>query len=332
MFYSEYFIIAKMLVILGRSEFVQSELPKCPICGSTEGFESSGILSKYAQCCTCMSKWELSYENKKLSGLILHELPKDGSCVYTITNTNTPLFDVLGEWLAIDFWKNLELERKINWELLAENVSSDVLKALVTTKNEKILYQWAGIRIVCEEKIKNGNTVEKTRKESGVLLLTTQRLCWLAQRVHGFWKQASSFLLTYETPLEKIRSMSGDTGDSANWGSLSRISIVDSRGENAFGLNYAFFELFKPIVENAIETRTKEIDAEKKKQRLHIMLDFSFLKTFMEKGGLVIQVLKCPECGASIEFPKSGIQAKCPYCNKTIYAQDIFEKVKSLLE
>jgi DNA-directed RNA polymerase subunit RPC12/RpoP len=62
------------------------------------------------------------------------------------------------------------------------------------------------------------------------------------------------------------------------------------------------------------------------------MLDFSFLRTFMKKGGLVMQVLKCPECSASIKFPKNGTQTKCAYCGRTIHAQDIFEKVKKLLE
>ncbi|MDI6847807.1 MAG: hypothetical protein QMD23_06750 [Candidatus Bathyarchaeia archaeon] len=108
--------------------------------------------------------------------------------------------------------------------------------------------------------------------------------------------------------------------------------MVDSKGENTFNLQYAFLELFKPTIENAIAIRRKEIDVEKKKERLHVILDFSFLKTYMEKGSLVMQVLKCPECGATIEFPKSGSQTTCSHCGKIIYAQDIFEKVKSLLE
>jgi hypothetical protein len=44
-----------------------------------------------------------------------------------------------------------------------------------------------------------------------------------------------------------------------------------------------------------------------------VVLDFSSLKEYMEKGGLVLQ------------------KTKCEYCGSTIYAQDIFEKVKSLI-
>ncbi len=107
---------------------------------------------------------------------------------------------------------------------------------------------------------------------------------------------------------------------------------MDNKGENTFELKYAFLETFRPIVESVIETRRKEIEAKKKKERLHIMLDFSFLKTYMEKGGIIMKVLKCPHCSGSIEFPKGGNKIKCSYCSKTIYAQDIFEKVKNLLE
>jgi ribosomal protein S27E len=51
----------------------------------------------------------------------------------------------------------------------------------------------------------------------------------------------------------------------------------------------------------------------------------------MEKDGLFMQVLKCPECGGTVEFPQSGNQAKCSHCGKTIYAEDIFEKIRKLL-
>ena len=109
------------------------------------------------------------------------------------------------------------------------------------------------------------------------------------------------------------------------------MSIVDDDGENQFTLQYAPLELLKPMIESAIKMRTDEIEAERKKDKVHLMLDFSFLKTMMEKGGLVMQVLKCPECGATVEFPKSGNETKCNHCGKPIYAQDVFEKVKGLI-
>ena len=310
------------------------EFPKCPICDSTKGYEISGIISKYAKCFTCKTKWGLSVKNKKISELALHELPKDGSSVYTITSTKTPLFTIIGKRLPTDFWKNLELDKEVNWEFLSKNVGSDVSKTVFGEKGEKLLHQWEGTREVPTEIVISGNTIKTTKQEHGILLLSTRKLRWLERRERGFLKKVTSFLVVYETPLEEIRGISGDTGDSGDWKlpKNMKISVVDSNDENKFNLKYAFLELFKPIIENAIEIRRKEIEAEKKKERLHVMLDFSFLKTYMKKGGLIMQVLKCPHCSATLEFPESGTQTKCSYCGNTIYAQDIFEKVKSLLE
>ena len=84
------------------------------------------------------------------------------------------------------------------------------------------------------------------------------------------------------------------------------------------------------MIESAIKTRKDENEAERKRDKIHVMLDFSFLKSIMEKGGLVMQVLKCPECGATVDFPKTGNETKCNHCGKTIYAQDVFEKVKGI--
>jgi DNA-directed RNA polymerase subunit RPC12/RpoP len=85
------------------------------------------------------------------------------------------------------------------------------------------------------------------------------------------------------------------------------------------------------MIENVVAKRKEALEAERKRDKIHVLLDFSFLKDIMEKGGLIMQVLKCPECGASFDFPQSGNLTKCTHCGKTIYAQDIFEKVKDLI-
>jgi ribosomal protein S27E len=77
--------------------------------------------------------------------------------------------------------------------------------------------------------------------------------------------------------------------------------------------------------------RIDENEAARKRDKKHVMSDFSFLKSIMEKGGLVMQVLKCPECSVAVYFPKTGYETKCNHCGKTIYAQDDFEKVKGLI-
>ena len=317
-------------------DLMHKEIPKCPICGSTSGYEFSGIIGKYAKCLECMTKWQFFVKEGEISELKLHELPKDGSAVYTIASTKAPLFTTIGTRLPTDFWKNLKLDKEVNWDFLSKNISSDVSKSVFREKGERLLNQWEGAREVLTETVISGKTHKIKKWENGILLLSTQKLRWLERRERGFLKKVTSFLVVYEIPLEEVRGISGDTGDSTHWETGGRvpknISVVDKQGEHKFRLRYAFLEMFKPIIEKAVEIRKKEIEAEKKKERLHVMLDFSFLKTYMEKGGLIMQVLKCPHCSGTIDFPESGTQIKCTYCNNTIYAQDIFEKVKSLLE
>lgn len=275
---------------------IQNEFPRCPICGSTSGYELSGIVGKYAGCHACMSKWRIGIENKRISTLILYELPKNGSGLYRVASTNAPLFTVLGTPLPIEFWRNLKLDERIDWEFLYRGVSSSVSESVIKEKGEKILHQWNGIRIIPAVKVVSGNSVKTKIEQSGSLLLTTRRLIWLKMRSTGFWKVTTSFHVVYETPLEHISGISGETGNIDNWGFLTKVSVADTSKENMFALGHAFLELFKPMVENAIEMRRKEIEAEKKKERLHVMLDFSFLKAHMEKGGLVMQVVWSCKC------------------------------------
>jgi DNA-directed RNA polymerase subunit RPC12/RpoP len=61
------------------------------------------------------------------------------------------------------------------------------------------------------------------------------------------------------------------------------------------------------------------------------MIDFSFLRDYILKGGLALQTVKCPECGGPLKLPENGNQTTCEHCNRTIYAEDIFKRVKDLI-
>jgi DNA-directed RNA polymerase subunit RPC12/RpoP len=138
--------------------------------------------------------------------------------------------------------------------------------------------------------------------------------------------------VVFDTPLENIKGISGEIADSDNWGALNKVSIADhQRGELMFSLYYAPIDLIKPLIENAITLRKEEIASEKKREKIHVMLDFSFLRTYMEKGGLVLQKIKCPECYALISLPASGNTTNCQHCGSTVLAQDIYEKIKDLI-
>lgn len=82
---------------------------------------------------------------------------------------------------------------------------------------------------------------------------------------------------------------------------------------------------------SALRSRLESIESEKKRERIQLVLDFTALREYMDKGGLVLQTTKCPECGAPIRLPETGNQTKCEHCGNIILAQDIFEKIKSLI-
>jgi ribosomal protein S27E len=311
---------------------MQIEFPKCPVCGSTAGYESSGVVGKYAKCFGCMTKWKMLTENQKTSALILHELPKNGVALYKVPSTKTPLFTVMGQPLGLDFWKNLNLEGKIDWESLSKRIDGNISNCVIKENMEVLLHSWTGNRIVRNVKAIPGSfAAAAVVHQLGALLLTSRRLIWLERRQTGVWKPVISFQVAHETLLENIKGITAESGDSSTWKLPKKVSIVDNTGEEIFNLQYAFLELLKPMIENAVKMRRNEIEAEKKKDKVHVMLDFSFLKTIMEKGGLVMQVLKCPECGATVDFPKSGNETTCSHCGKTIHAQDVFEKIKDLI-
>jgi rubrerythrin len=311
---------------------MQAELPKCPVCGSTAGYEVSGIVGKYSKCPTCQTKWKLCMENQHLVALMLHELPKNGAALFKVASTKRPLYCEIGNPLGLAFWKKLQLNSQIDWEYLSKTIDPTILNCIIKENGETTLYSWTGNRLVRNPKAIPGTyAANMMTTQLGALLLTTRRLIWLERRQTGVWKPQITFQVAHETPLEDIKGISAETGDSNTWTTLKKVSIVDDTGEKTLNLTYGFLEFLKPLIENAIKTRQNEIEAEKRKDKIHVMLDFSFLKTVMEKGGMVMQVLKCPECGATVDFPKSGNETTCAHCGKPIYAQDIFEKVKGLI-
>lgn len=87
----------------------------------------------------------------------------------------------------------------------------------------------------------------------------------------------------------------------------------------------------KEIMMLLIRERLQAMEEEKRKSRVSFIIDFSFLKDSMAKGGIIVQNIKCPSCGASVVLPSHGSSMMCEYCRTTIHAQDVFEKMKGLI-
>jgi NADH pyrophosphatase NudC (nudix superfamily) len=200
--------------------------------------------------------------------------------------------------------------------------------SLVLEKDEKVLKAWQGdvestVKTVRSKKgvIRTKHkVVEAKDKENGALVLTNERLIWLKSR--GMFSK--SYHTAFEVPLQDITGIS-ETGTFGK-----RICVSDREGEYRFRIG-ATLQDFKTLVQNALTERKRALEEMRKKERVHVMIDFSSLKDYMEKGGLSLTTVKCPECNAPLKLPKDGTEIVCQYCNNTIHAQDIFEKIKSLI-
>ena len=194
-------------------------------------------------------------------------------------------------------------------------------------KGEKMVSWWEGNRETVQKMAMQGQyrgvQDVKTRKE-GILALTTQRLLFL--EAHGIF--GKSYHQTLTIPLSKLAGVSVG-------GSLAPfISIADDQENHVFhlrGIGKKEFPALRQKIMECCQQRKEELETESKKERIQILVDFSNLKDYMEKGGLVLQNTKCPECNAPIPIPTSGNQVVCQHCGSTILAQDIFEKIKSLI-
>ena len=85
-------------------ELMARYFPKCPICGSSDGWEASGTVVKCVQCKSCGAKWASKdfIKCEKLKELELWEASKDERGL-----------DLLHKTHPTEFWQQLEPEDEI---------------------------------------------------------------------------------------------------------------------------------------------------------------------------------------------------------------------------
>lgn len=195
-------------------------------------------------------------------------------------------------------------------------------------EGEKIVTSWRGDREMTQKvgvSGQYGTTMQDVKeRKNGFLVLTNQRLLFLEE--HGVFGKSYHQVLGMQLLKLQSISMGGIL--------IPFVSIADDMGSHIFhidGVGKNEFESFRQLIMDHCRKRREEIEAEKKKERVQVLLDFSSLKDYMEKGGLILQKTKCPECGAPMALPTTGNQTKCEHCGSVVYTQDIFEKVKSLI-
>lgn len=155
---------------------------------------------------------------------------------------------------------------------------------------------------------------------TGYLFVTNFRLVFVERRgIMNF-----SYHCKLSIPLEKIVGI-------ATCGWWTRyIVMTDSDGiEYRIPIKKNKEYQLKNILDLLIHQRRTTLEQEKKK--VQVVIDFSFLKSTAEKGGLVLKTISCPHCGGYVKLPEKGNICQCEHCQREILAVDIFEKMKQLL-
>ena len=94
---------------------------------------------------------------------------------------------------------------------------------------------------------------------------------------------------------------------------------------DTYGLNNEY-EKAHAILLDLVQKKKNE-----SKKRVNINVDFSSIKEYLKNGGIVMQMFKCPGCGAALEFPDNVDTTICQYCGINVKAVDVFEKIRALI-
>jgi DNA-directed RNA polymerase subunit RPC12/RpoP len=167
----------------------------------------------------------------------------------------------------------------------------------------------------------------KLRGTHGAIVLTSHRV--LFQHISGLMTKRTFTVL--DVPLPAVREVKRERGFPK-----AKLVLI-AQGEGYSGLPRIEIEVdsaerWVSMISSQISSRRLEIEEEKRKSRIQYVVDFSFLKAQMERGGIALTSLKCPSCGASVQMPAEGSQFKCVYCGSMVQSQDVYERMKGLLQ
>ncbi len=220
--------------------------------------------------------------------------------------------------------------------------------ALVLAEGEAIVQSWEGIYArqlqATETAFGTRHVVNASGDESGFFVLTNQRIVWIERRP----SLTDDYRISLTIPLENIIDVSISNDRTAF------VTIIESQGPHLFRIYVPLvtevassdfpsnetipvfieqkeFPAFKWTVTNQVNRRKEVLETARLKDRVQVVLDFSFLKQYMEKGGLILQKITCTNCGGRMKLPETGNTTECPYCHTSYRVEDVFERVKKLM-
>jgi hypothetical protein len=222
----------------------------------------------------------------------------------------------------------------------ASNILDAWHSTLALEKDETVISSWEAEQKEIRSMLYGD--IEVFDKGEGLLVLTDQTLMWLHRLPSEYYSEYSR---GFRIQLDRIKDIS--TGLKP----ISHMAITDDEGVHVVcpfsqsrpapgfkGLTHhkdymnveELSNLQKTLMKHRDERKFAILEAQKR-ERVQVIVDFSFLKDYMQKGGMVVQKISCANCGASMHLPERGNAVDCPYCKTTYQVQDVFERIKQLI-
>ena len=92
------------------------------------------------------------------------------------------------------------------------------------------------------------------------------------------------------------------------------------------GRDYADVVGVQSLMGRSVERRRRQLDDRTNYSKGPV--DFNTIRERMAQGGLVVNIMKCPNCKKSLELPMSGHEARCRHCQATIRAEDLLARIR----
>jgi len=308
------------------SDTIARNLPTCPICKSNQGYEISGFFTLEFKCVSCKAAWVSKDLPDRLQKMKMTQPP-----------SNLVGVELVGLESKVGDWKDFDAQYKIIQDTWKKRKQKQLFSRTTSEKGEQVIWTWQGLRTTIG--IDSNGDLE-LQGIPGELFLTTERLVWFERG-----------LFSFGIPLEDLDAIAVAQTDKIGgvFGSRATGLSVKSTKQNVdiliqlwvwFGPKYKLemaksplgFGPVRKMIDTAIKDKRTRIEKAQMKEKVQIILDFSSLKQIMKKGGLVMTTFRCPSCGASLDFPKTGKVIVCKYCDVPIKPVDIFEKIRSLIE
>jgi ribosomal protein S27AE len=167
----------------------------------------------------------------------------------------------------------------------------------------------------------------RLRDTFGTLILTNRRILF----EHGSGVLTSRRYSVLNLSLLAVKQVTVERG------LLKAKVVLFVQGEGYSGLPRVEIEIpsadrWCSMISAQVSMRHRELEEDKRRSRIQYVIDFSFLKDQMERGGISLESIKCPSCGASVQMPSQGNMFKCAYCGSLIQSQDVYERMKGFLQ